>query len=158
MFPARSIDYEGRLCKFTDGGLSDALPIGFARDPILGATHVIASDCRSRPGAHEIHDAADLVYVRPQLEDTRVLRAPRASLLKAVAAGEAAVTPDMRAVNQWLELAIVALTGTHEIQSHRTYTENYRLEVRLLVYARSFMLAMIPQIVSMHTEETDTSG
>ncbi|MCH7747581.1 MAG: hypothetical protein E2P06_11760 [Acidobacteria bacterium] len=94
MFPARSITYEGRVCAFTDGGLSDALPIGFARDPVLGATHVIASDCRSRRGAHETHDAADLAYVRPRLDDTHVLRAPRASLLEAVAAGEASVTAE----------------------------------------------------------------
>ena len=102
MFPARSIEYEGQVCEFTDGGLSDALPIGFARDPVLSATHVIASDCRSRAGAHETHDAADLVYLRPQLDDTRVLHAPRASLLKAVAAGEAAVTPDtLERINGW---------------------------------------------------------
>ena len=94
MFPARSLEYEGQVCEFTDGGLSDALPIGFARGSVLGATHVIASDCRSRRGTHENHDAADLAYVRPQLDDTHVLRAPRASLLKAVAAGEAAVTPE----------------------------------------------------------------
>ena len=94
MFPARSIEYEGQLCEFTDGGLSDPLPIGFARGQVLGATHVIVSDCRSRRGASEHHDAADLAYVRPQLDDTGTLRAPRASLLKAVAAGEAAVTPE----------------------------------------------------------------
>lgn len=94
MFPARSIEYEGQECEFTDGGLSDALPIGFARGPALGATHVIASDCRSRCAEHDHHDTADVAYVRPQLEDTGVLRAPRASLLKAVAAGEAAVTPE----------------------------------------------------------------
>ncbi len=102
MFPARSIEYEGQVCEFTDGGLSDALPIGFARGRMLGATHVIASDCRSRRGAHEKHDAADLAYVRPQLEDTHVLRAPRASLLKAVAAGEAAVTPEtLERISGW---------------------------------------------------------
>ena len=67
------------MCEFTDGGLSDALPIGFARGPVLGATHVIASDCRSRRGEYEHYDAVDLAYVRPQLEDTGVLRAPRAS-------------------------------------------------------------------------------
>ena len=86
----------------TDGGLSDALPIDFARGPMLGATHVIASDCRSRRGADEHHDDADLVYVRPRLDDTHVLRAPRASLLEAVAAGEAAVTPDtLERISGW---------------------------------------------------------
>ena len=102
MFPARSIEYEGQVCEFTDGGVSDALPIGFARGSVLGATHVIASDCRRRRGAHETHDAADLAYVRPRLDDTHVLRAPRASLLKAVAAGEAAVTPEtLERISGW---------------------------------------------------------
>jgi len=102
MFPARSIEFDGQVCEFTDGGLSDALPIDFARGPMLGATHVIASDCRSRRGADEHHDAADLVYVRPRLDDTHVLRAPRASLLEAVAAGEAAVTPDtLERISGW---------------------------------------------------------
>jgi len=94
MFPARSIEYEGQMCEFTDGGLSDPLPVGFARGAVLGATHVIASDCRSRCGTEAHPEAADLAYVRPRLEDTGVLRAPHASLLTAVAAGEAAVTPE----------------------------------------------------------------
>jgi predicted acylesterase/phospholipase RssA len=90
MFPTMPLEVDGKMCECTDGGVSDALPIAFARGPLLGATHVIASDCRSRGEAPE--PAEDLVYVRPQLDDTAALRAPRESLSKAVAAGEAAMT------------------------------------------------------------------
>ncbi len=90
MFPVHPLNIDGTLCQCTDGGVSDALPIGFAREQVLGATHVIASDCRSRGASPESAD--DLVYLRPRLEDTTALRAPRESLSKAVAAGEAAVT------------------------------------------------------------------
>ena len=100
LFPARPIDYEGQVCEFTDGGLSDALPIGFARAPALGATHVIASDCRSR--GDTLESIADLAYVRPRLQGTTTLRAPRASLFEAVAAGEVAVTDDTLAkIREW---------------------------------------------------------
>jgi predicted acylesterase/phospholipase RssA len=90
MFPTTPLEIDGKMCECTDGGVSDALPIAFARGPLLGATHVIASDCRSRGEAPE--PAEDLVYVRPQLYDTAALRAPRESLSKAVAAGEKVVT------------------------------------------------------------------
>jgi predicted acylesterase/phospholipase RssA len=90
MFPTMPLEVDGKMCECTDGGVSDDLPIAFARGTLLGATHVIASDCRSRGEAPE--PAEDLVYVRPQLDDTAALRAPRESLSKAVAAGEAAMT------------------------------------------------------------------
>ena len=90
MFAARPIRYQGQVCVFTDGGVSDALPVGFAAADPLGATHVIASDCRSR--GRPLEETERLVYLRPQLDDTTTLKAPKASLLKAVAAGEAAVT------------------------------------------------------------------
>lgn len=91
MFPMQALEVDGAVCHCTDGGVSDPLPIQFAREPILGATHVIASDCRSRGAPPETSD--DLMYLRPHLEDTTALRAPRESLAKAVAAGEATVTP-----------------------------------------------------------------
>jgi len=90
MFPMQPLNLDGTVCQCTDGGLSDALPIGFARGRTLGATHVIASDCRSRGAPPETAD--NLVYLQPQLDDTTALRAPRESLSKAVAAGEAVVT------------------------------------------------------------------
>lgn len=98
MFPPRPIVFEGQQCEFTDGGLSDALPIEFARSPAIGATHVIVSDCRSRGERPKDAEHPNCVYVRPNLKGTAVLRAPRASLLLAVEAGEAAMTT--RAIEQ----------------------------------------------------------
>jgi NTE family protein len=77
-----------------DGGISDSLPIDFARSPAMGATHVIVSDCRYTvpvpPPAREW-----LVYVRPDLDGVRPMRAPRTALMQAVSRGEAAVTADV---------------------------------------------------------------
>ncbi len=101
MFPMQPLNVDGTVCQCTDGGLSDALPIGFARDRALEATHVIASDCRSRGAPPEPAD--DLVYLQPQLDDTTALRAPRESLSKAVAAGEAVVTPGvLERIARWV--------------------------------------------------------
>ena len=100
MFPPQPIEYDGRVCEFTDGGVSDALPVAFARSAELAATHLVVSDCRSRGDRYP--DSGDVVYVRPRLAGTTVLRAPRASLFEAVAAGEAAVTPEaLDAIREW---------------------------------------------------------
>ncbi|HCE03764.1 MAG TPA: hypothetical protein DEQ98_11050 [Acidobacteria bacterium] len=101
MFPMQPLEVDGTVCQCTDGGLSDALPIAFARDRALAATHVIASDCRSRGVPPEPAD--DLVYLHPQLDDTTALRAPRESLSKAVDAGEAVVTPAViERITRWI--------------------------------------------------------
>jgi hypothetical protein len=77
----------------TDGGISDCLPIAFARRPPLSATHLIVSDCRwfvsQAPDSRE-----SLIYVRPRLFTTGTLYAP-ASLLEAVRHGAAAVTDEI---------------------------------------------------------------
>ena len=100
MFAAQPIRYRGEVSEFADGGVSDALPVGFATAPPLAATHLIASDCRSR-GA-PLAETDRLIYLRPHLDDTTTLKAPKASLLKAVAAGEAAVTEDVLArIARW---------------------------------------------------------
>ena len=102
MFPPRSIMFEGQRCEFTDGGLSDALPIEFARSPALGATHVIVSDCRSRGERPRDAEHPNCIYVRPQLQGITALRAPRESLLLAVAAGETSVTTRaIEQIRQW---------------------------------------------------------
>lgn len=101
MFRARLIEYEGNVCQFTDGGLSDPLPVGFASQPGLEATHLIVSDCSRRGLATSESDT--LIYVRPHLDGTTTLRAPRASLLEAVAEGEAAVTDGVLArARRWV--------------------------------------------------------
>ena len=102
MFPPQPVTLDGQVCQLTDGGVSDALPVDFARGPALTATHLIVSDCRRR-GA-PVANADRLLYVRPRLDGTTTFRAPRASLFAAVTAGEAIVTDDVIArVRRWIE-------------------------------------------------------
>ena len=89
VLPARAMTLGVRDVRLADGGISDSLPIGFAR--ALGATHLIVSDCRLV--APPVPPSDDVVYIRPELDGIRTLRAPRAALQHAVALGEAAVTP-----------------------------------------------------------------
>ena len=106
MFPAQTVKYDGRTCQFTDGGVSDPLPVAFARQPGLGATHVIVSDCRQHANqVDEVEARERLVYLRPQLKRTTTLRAPRATLLEAVEAGEATITDQVLArLRKWTSL------------------------------------------------------
>jgi len=89
VLPSRTLTLGDRALRLVDGGVSDSLPIAFAQSAALGATHLIVSDCRqivsSRPA-----DAENIVYIRPDLDGVRPLRAPR--LMNAVWQGEAAVT------------------------------------------------------------------
>jgi predicted acylesterase/phospholipase RssA len=102
MFPPQPLEYDGQVCRFTDGGLSDPLPVGFASQPGLGATHVIVSDCRQRGDRIDEHE--QLIYLRPRLDRTTTLRAPRATLLEAVEAGEAVVTGAVLGrLRSWIE-------------------------------------------------------
>jgi len=94
VFPAKTVTVAGERVRLVDGGVGDSLPIGFARSPALGATHLIVSDCRfivaSPPDGSE-----SLVYLRPDLDGIQPLRAPRTALMKAIWRGEAAVTPEV---------------------------------------------------------------
>ena len=92
MFPPRPIDFEGKHCNFADGGISDALPILFAQSSEFDATHIIASDCRTHGDRPQYANHQNCAYIRPVLDSTTVLRAPRNSLIEAVIAGENAVT------------------------------------------------------------------
>ncbi|MEE2635717.1 MAG: patatin-like phospholipase family protein [Acidobacteriota bacterium] len=104
LFPAVPVHYEGQICQFTDGGISDPLPIRFARGAVLAATHLIVSDCRRRGMPPDPADSR-LVWVRPRVHGTTTLRAPRASLFEAVRAGEAAVTDGvLRRIKAWVSL------------------------------------------------------
>jgi NTE family protein len=98
--PARLVTVGGQDYRFIDGGISDSLPIGFARAPGMDATHLIVSDCRFRatPASGE-----NLVYIRPDMDGMRSFRAPRATLMEAVRAGEAAMTDSvMNQIRAWL--------------------------------------------------------
>ena len=91
IFQPRSFTLDGSEVRLVDGGLSDALPVDFARSK-LASTHMVVSDCRSTassaPSTNE-----HLIYIRPHLGNMKAFRSPCQSLLAAVAAGEAAVTP-----------------------------------------------------------------
>ena len=78
----------------TDGGVSDCVPVAFAQQSPLRATHLIVSDCRwfarwQTPSSQRI------VYVRPQLTSTGTLWAPRSTLARTVREGQRAVTRQM---------------------------------------------------------------
>jgi predicted acylesterase/phospholipase RssA len=94
LFPPVSVQCEEERLLLTDGGISDCLPIEFARRPPLSATHVIVSDCRwLATCAPESSD--QLIYVRPRLFTTGTLWAPSSTLLAAVQQGAAAVTDEI---------------------------------------------------------------
>ena len=101
LFRARPVGAGGERWMLTDGGLSDPLPLAFARRPPLAATHLIVSDCRwvGTPPA----PARDVVWIRPRMVSTGTLWAPRRGLLSAVQQGEAAVTEEVIArIRAWL--------------------------------------------------------
>ncbi|MEO8481971.1 MAG: patatin-like phospholipase family protein [Acidobacteriota bacterium] len=91
VMPPKVMTVAHNVVRLADGGLSDSLPVDFARSRALGATHLIASDCRySAPNPPDAEEG--LVYLRPNLDGIKPLRAPRAALMQAVERGEAAVT------------------------------------------------------------------
>jgi NTE family protein len=94
LFPSATVRCSGEDLLLTDGGISDCLPIAFARRPPLSATHLIVSDCRwlaaERPDGTE-----HLIYIRPRLVATGTLWAPSSTLLASVRQGAAAVTDDI---------------------------------------------------------------
>lgn len=103
ILPSRTLTLGGETFRLADGGISDSLPTAFAQSPGLGATHLIVSDCRttqtSRPP-----DSERLVYIRPDLDGLRPLRAPRLALTDAVSQGEAAVTAEIvQQIRRWLD-------------------------------------------------------
>jgi NTE family protein len=93
LFPSVAVHCDGEELLLTDGGVSDCLPIAFARRPPLSATHLIVSDCRwltiGAPRSSE-----HLIYVRPRLPTTGTLWAPSSTLLAAVRHGAAAVSDE----------------------------------------------------------------
>jgi len=94
LFPSVRVQCGEEQLLLTDGGISDCLPIAFARRPPLSATHVIVSDCRwlaIRPPENDEH----VIYVRPSLPTTGTLWAPSSTLLAAVQRGAAAVTDEI---------------------------------------------------------------
>lgn len=100
LFPAVPIICDGEEWRLTDGGLSDPVPLAFARE-VLRATHVIVSDCRWLGRVPAIDRRT--VWIRPRMAHTGTIWSPRRGLLASIAAGEAAVTPDIVArIQDWL--------------------------------------------------------
>jgi predicted acylesterase/phospholipase RssA len=85
----------------TDGGVSDCLPVAFAKQPPLGATHLIVSDCRWLAGRRP-PSSGRAVYVRPRLSSTGTLWAPASTLASAVREGRRAVTREaLETIHGW---------------------------------------------------------
>ena len=100
LFPPVPVVCNGDEWWLTDGGLSDSVPVAFARDAI-GATHVIVSDCRWLGRAPAATD--DAVWIRPRMANIGTLWSPRRGLLTAVDQGETAVTDEALArIGAWL--------------------------------------------------------
>ena len=94
LFPSIPVQCGEERLLLTDGGISDCLPIAFARRPPLSATHLIVSDCRWL--ATEAPESDEhLIYVRPRIFTTGTLWAPSSTLLAAVRHGAAAVTEEI---------------------------------------------------------------
>jgi NTE family protein len=100
LFPAIRVECNRDAWHLTDGGVSDPVPLAFARD-IVGARRVIVSDCRWIGRAAPADD--DTVWVRPRMSNTGTLWSPRRGLVASIAAGERAVTGDvLRKIDAWL--------------------------------------------------------
>jgi len=101
LLPPIAVTCAGGRLLLTDGGVSDCLPVAFARRPPLAATHLIVSDCRWWAGGRP-QSAGDIVYIRPRLLSTGTLWAPASSLDSAVRQGERAVTKEiLDAIRSW---------------------------------------------------------
>ena len=100
LFPPVRVQAGGRRLELLDGGITDAVPIAFARSAAIGATHVIVSDSRwfgRVPGTEP-----STVWIRPRMLDAGTLWSPRHGLVSVVRAGEAAVTDGVLArIREW---------------------------------------------------------
>jgi NTE family protein len=102
LFPAVSVSPGGAALRLTDGGVSDPVPLIFARRPAMRATHIIVSDCRQIGDVHSPADGRTL-WIRPRIRATGTLWSPREGLLATVRDGEAAVTAEvLRVIEGWL--------------------------------------------------------
>jgi NTE family protein len=102
LFPAVPVTCDDGLLHLSDGGISDCLPVAFARRPPLSATHVIVSDCRSFAAGRPQH-GDDTVFIRPPLFSTGALWSSSSTLIDAVRRGSGAVTqPILERVDRWL--------------------------------------------------------
>lgn len=107
VLPPKTMMIGANLVRLADGGISDSLPVDFVRSG-LGATHVIVSDCRYSATAPPPGDDS-LIYLRPDLDGIRPLRAPATSMMKAVRRGEAAVTAHIvDQIGSWMRVRVAS--------------------------------------------------
>ena len=100
LFPSIQVSSGTEVLRLTDGGVSDPVPVAFAR--AMGATHVVVSDCCSVVAPATIDSRT--AWIRPSIRRTRALRSPREGLLATVRDGEAAVTNDvLDVISRWLD-------------------------------------------------------
>jgi len=100
LFPEISVVCDGRELRLTDGGVSDPVPVAFARSRAIGATHVIVSDSRWLGGVPATDPAT--VWIRSRMAGTGTVWSPRRGLLAAVRSGEAAVTEQvLTRIRRW---------------------------------------------------------
>ena len=99
LFPAVSPSCDER-CRLMDGGLSDAVPVEFARSPSVAATHLIVSDCRWF--GHVPPGDSRTIWISHRAGRTGTLWSPRRGLLQAVQDGEHAVTDEiLNRIRSW---------------------------------------------------------
>src|SRR5262245_1199661 len=114
LFPVIAVQCDGREMQLTDGGVSDEVPVAFARDAMIGATHVIVSDARwlGRVPATD----ASTVWIRTQSAATGTVWSPRRGLLATVRSGEAAVTDDvLTRIRHWFPATASTLDPAQRI-------------------------------------------
>ncbi len=103
LFPAVSVSPNGETLRLVDGGLSDPVPLTFAKRPAMGATHIIISDCRCVERVVRAPDDTRTVWIRPLIRATGTLWSPREGLLATVRDGEDAVSGEvLRVIMGWL--------------------------------------------------------
>jgi NTE family protein len=99
LFPSVPVAGAGERWLLTDGGVSDPIPIAFARAAPLGATHVIVSDCRWIGATPRTDERT--VWIRPRMPAIGTLWTRR-GLADAVRCGERAVTAEvMMRIREW---------------------------------------------------------
>jgi NTE family protein len=100
LFPPVSATCDGARLRLTDGGLTDAVPVPFARGRDIGATHVIVSDCRWIGRVPPTDPTT--IWIRPRMLSAGTLWSPSQGLASAVRDGEAAVTGDiLDRISKW---------------------------------------------------------
>jgi predicted acylesterase/phospholipase RssA len=111
LFPPVSVTCNDIEWRLTDGGVSDPVPIAFARGGI-SATHVIVSDCRWFGRVPSVDDST--VWIRPRMAHTGTLWSPRRGLLASIASGETAVTDDvLTRIRKWSSPAGITVRAEH---------------------------------------------